>query len=86
MERISRILRIVFLTVGALASLLFITSLTLFFVLRPAGDHSDALRGNFLYLAIGGVCFVAAWRLKPPKDASRGFDVIPRPRGTNEGP
>lgn len=73
-----RIIRIVFVIVGMLASLLGAATLTLFAVLRPPGDHSQALRGSFVYLAIGVVCFVAAWRLKPSK---RGFEVLPKPGG-----
>jgi hypothetical protein len=80
-HRTRRILRIVFLVVGALASLLWVATLTLFVALRPPGDHSDALRGSFIYLVIGAVSFVAAWRLKASKPASRGFEVVPKPHG-----
>ncbi len=83
-QRARSILRIVFLIVGALFALLGIVTLTLFTVLRPPGDHSDALRGAFVYLVIAAVSFFAAWRSKPAKAVARGFDVVSKPTGDTE--
>ncbi|MGF1635134.1 MAG: hypothetical protein ACFCVE_14880 [Phycisphaerae bacterium] len=76
-----RVLRIVFLIVGGLFALLGIVTLTLFAVLRPPGDPTDAMRGGFVYLVIAAVSFFAAWRLRPPKVEARGFDVVSKPTG-----
>jgi hypothetical protein len=83
-HRARSILRIVFLIVGGLFTLLGIVTLTLFTVLRPPGDHSDALRGGFVYLVIAAVSFFAAWRCKPPKVVARGFDVVSKSTGDTE--
>src|SRR5437763_1944308 len=83
-QRARSILRIVFLIVGALFALLGIATLTLFTVLRPPGDHSDALRGGFVYLVIAAVGFFAAWRLRPPKAVARGFEVVSKSTGDAE--
>lgn len=80
-QRARRILRIIFLIVGALFALLGIATLTLFTVLRPPGDHSDAVRGGFAYLLIAAVSFFAAWRLSASKSAPGGFQVVPKPTG-----
>ena len=80
-QRARSIARIVFLIVGALFALAGVATLTLFTVLRPPGDHSDALRGGFVYLVIAAVSVYAAWRLKPPKAVARGFDVVSNPPG-----
>jgi hypothetical protein len=83
-QRARSILRIVFLIVGALFALLGMVTLTLFLVLRPPGDHSDALRGGFVYLVIAAVSFFAAWRLRSPQSAARGFDVVSKHTGDAE--
>ena len=79
-QRTRRVVRVVFVLVGALFALLGVATLTLFMVLRPPGDHSDALRGGFAYLVIAAVSFFAVWRLRPPKAVARGFDVVSRVR------
>jgi len=84
-QRARTIVRIVFLVVGALFALLGIVTLTLFTVLRPPGDHSDALRGGFVYLVIAAVSFFAAWRSKPSKAVARGFDVVSKTTGDDAG-
>ena len=71
-----RILRIVFLTIGVLFALLGIATLTLFVLLGTPGQHSDALRGGLVYLAIAAVSFFTAWRLRAPNVLARGFDVV----------
>lgn len=83
-QRTRRVLRVVFLIVGALCALLGIVTLTLFTVLRPPGDHSDALRGGFVYLVIAAVSFFAAWRLRSLRAVARGFEVVSKPAGDAE--
>ena len=83
-QRARSILRIVFLIGGALFALLGIGTLTLFTVLRPPGDHSDALRGGFVYLIIAAVEFFTAWRLKPPKAVARGFEIVSKSTSDTE--
>jgi uncharacterized membrane protein YqjE len=80
-QKARRTLRIVFVIIGVLFTLLGVVTLTLFTVLRPPGDHSDALRGGFVYLLIAVVAFFAMWRLRPPKAVVRGFEVITKPSG-----
>jgi hypothetical protein len=66
--RTARILRIVFLTVGALAVLLGIGSIILSIVFRLPAEFAEttgrARWGALLYLMIAGTCFYAAVRLK----------------------
>lgn len=83
-QRTRNILRIVFLIVASLFTLLGIATLTLFTVLRPPGDNSDALRGGVVYLVIAAVAFFATWRLRPPKAVARGFDVVSKPAGSTD--
>jgi TRAP-type C4-dicarboxylate transport system permease small subunit len=83
-QRTRRVLRIVFVIVGALFAFLGIATLTLFLILRPPGDHSDALRGGFVYLVLAVVSFFAARRLRPPKAVAQGFEVISKPTGDAE--
>ena len=80
MKQLTRqVLRTVFVVVGTLFALGGIATLTLFIVLRPPGEHSDALRGGFVYLVIAAIGFFAVWRLRPPKVVARGFDVVSKP-------
>ena len=81
LQRARSMLRIVFLVVGAMVALLGIVTISLFVLLRPPGVESVAVRGGFVYLAIAALCFFAAWRLRPPKSAARGFDVVTKPAG-----
>ena len=83
-QRTRIILRIAFLIVGALFALLGIVTVMLFVVLRPPGDHSDALRGGSAYLVIAAISFFAAWRLRSLKALARGFDVVEKPAGDAE--
>jgi hypothetical protein len=83
-QRARGILRTVFLIVAALFALLGIGVLTVFTVLRPPGDHSDALRGGLVYLIIAAVSLFAAWRLRPPKSVARGFEVVSKTDGDGE--
>lgn len=83
-QRARSVLRLVGLLVGALFALLGIGTLTLFTVLRPPGDHSDALRGGFVYLVIAAVIFFAARHLRPPRAVTRGFEVVSKPAGDAE--
>jgi hypothetical protein len=83
-QRARRILRIVFRIVGIVFALLGMVTLTLFTVLRPPGDHSDAVCGGLVYLVIAAVSFFAAWRSKPSKAVARGFDVVSKPTGDAE--
>ena len=77
-QRARSVLRIVFVAVGELFALFGVGTLTLFTILRPPGDHSDALRGDLIYLVIAAVSFFAAWRLRSPKVVARGFEVVPK--------
>jgi hypothetical protein len=83
-QRTRRVLRIVFMIFGSLFALLGIATLALFTVVRPQGDHSDALRGGLVYLVIAAVSFFAAWRLKSPRAVARGFEVVSKPTGDVE--
>jgi hypothetical protein len=38
-----------------------------------------------VYVVIAAVGFDAAWRLRAPKRAARGFDVVSKPAGDAEG-
>ena len=75
-QRTCRVLRVVFVVVGTLFGLLGIATLTLFMVLRPPGDSSDALHGGMVYLVVAGVSFYASWRHRPPKIVAQGFEVV----------
>jgi hypothetical protein len=77
MKQLTRqVLRTLFVVVGTLFALSGIATLTLFTILRPPGDHSDALRGGFVYLVIAAIGFFAVWRLRPPRQVARGFEVV----------
>jgi len=75
-QLIRQVLRTLFVVVATSFALLGIATLTLFIVLWPPGDHSDALRGGCVYLVIAAIGFFAVWRLRPPKQVVRGFEVV----------
>lgn len=62
-----RLLRVVFATVGSLAAVLGVGTLSLVAVLRPNLDPSLAIRGSVLYLAIAAASFFAVRRLRAPR-------------------
>ena len=80
-QRARSIVRVVFLTIGALFALSGIGTIALWTILQPPGDHSAALRGGFVYLAIASISLFTAWRCRPPQSDARGFEVGRKPGG-----
>lgn len=73
-----RALRIAFLTVATLFTLLGLVTLTATIAFRPPGDNAARLLGGLTYLTIAAISVFAARRLKSSTPPPPGFEVVQR--------